>query len=516
MGSHGIRKAALGVVAAAILAGPLGAWAQDAAYTCGDGTLDADEQCDDGNASDGDGCRADCLVEGPLDPTERSCVNALTKGFAKALIKANKAGLACARGVAGGTMDVDFEDCLYELDYEIASDKLALVEEERCWNTGVTSETAFGYGGDAYTSFDAGANAAIESFLALLGSPASLARRGAQASSASCQQAVVGGVSRYLDALVRQATKRKKASLRDPLAPALTSLDLEADLLAAPKATKFAVLLGTLEAKADKKCAGESLAALFGSGVCEAKTDSPAALVECGTQVAACELCKGLNESDGLAMNCNQFSGWADCDPDLAECGDGLVSEDEECDDGNTIDADGCDDDCYVTTCGDGELTIDEQCDDGNRADGDGCDAECYVEECDGEEETCVEPEPGEEFDCVLAGGEIVGGACWFLGDAGASCADTCADAGLGYDAATETVAGSGGTNASCTSVLNALGMAVGNASARTCDTGIGCHGQLLLPPLPLASGGRCTGADTDAESAPPAAARRACACTGT
>src|SRR5262249_7975789 len=30
---------------------------------CGDGTLDAGEQCDDGNAIDGDGCSADCRLE---------------------------------------------------------------------------------------------------------------------------------------------------------------------------------------------------------------------------------------------------------------------------------------------------------------------------------------------------------------------------------------------------------------------------------------------------------------------
>jgi cysteine-rich repeat protein len=518
--SDRLRKVALGALAIVLLAAPLGARAQDAAPACGNGQLEADEQCDDGNVRSGDGCRADCLVEGPLDPTERACVNTLTKGFSKALVKANRATLACARSVAAGTSDVDFEDCVAELDFEVPSDKLALLEEERCWNPGVTTETAFGYGGDAYTAYDAGAEAAFAAFAALLGDPAPLARRGLAATSAACQQSVVGGVSRYLDALARETAKRKKTSLRDPAGPALTSLDLEADLLAAPHATRLAVLLGAAETKAARKCAGESLAALFGAGACEAKTGSAEELVACGTQVAACELCMGLNEADGLALNCNSFSGWADCDPDLAECGDGLVSEDEECDDGNTVDGDGCDDDCFVTTCGDGELTIDEECDDGNHASGDGCDAECYVETCDGDDETCEEPtdpeEPSDpEADCAERSGAWVGGACWFLGDAGASCAETCAGAGLGYDDATRTVAGSSGTNASCTSVLSALGFVVGSAQTRMCDTGIGCFGQALLSPLPLASAGRCTGPPTDAESAPPANAKRACACSG-
>ena len=31
---------------------------------CGDGILQGAEECDDGNTSDGDGCSADCLIEG--------------------------------------------------------------------------------------------------------------------------------------------------------------------------------------------------------------------------------------------------------------------------------------------------------------------------------------------------------------------------------------------------------------------------------------------------------------------
>ena len=467
-----IRKAALGVVAAVFLAAPHGARAQ--ALDCGNGQLDPAEQCDDGNVVDGDGCRADCLVEGPLDPTERACVNALTKGFSKALVRANKAALACARNVAAGKAELGFEDCLAELDDEIPSDHLALVEEQKCWDTGVTSETAFGYGGDAYTSFDAGAYAAFDAYSALLGDPAPLARRAAAESSAACQQAVVGGVSRYLDALVRETAKRKKASLKDPAGPALTSLDLEVDLLAASRATKLAVLAGEIAAKVEAKCEGESLGALFGNGVCEERTGSAADLAECGTQVAACELCKGLNEADALALNCNAYSGWGDCDADFAECGDGLVSEDEECDDGNSSVGDGCDTECYVETCGDGELTIDEECDDGNRTDGDGCDFECSVETCeDSADPECVDPEePAEDFECALEGGELVDGACWFLGEKGASCEDTCADAGLDYDDATASVAGSGGTNRELQERAERARARGGQRAARSCDAG--------------------------------------------
>ena len=62
-------------------------------------------------------------------------------------------------------------------------------------------------------------------------------------------------------------------------------------------------------------------------------------------------------------------------------CGDGHLDPDEECDDGNTVDGDGCTD-CHLPRCGDGVRDPGEQCDDGNDVDTDACNNRC--------EETCV------------------------------------------------------------------------------------------------------------------------------
>ena len=63
-------------------------------------------------------------------------------------------------------------------------------------------------------------------------------------------------------------------------------------------------------------------------------------------------------------------------------CGDGIVSGDEQCDDGNTIDGDGCSKKCKIeqSYCGDGKTDPGEGCDDGNNVDGDGCSATCTPE----------------------------------------------------------------------------------------------------------------------------------------
>lgn len=58
-------------------------------------------------------------------------------------------------------------------------------------------------------------------------------------------------------------------------------------------------------------------------------------------------------------------------------CGDGLLEQEEECDDGNVEDGDGCSADCRFEGCGNGVIEGNEQCDDGNNRGGDGCSADC-------------------------------------------------------------------------------------------------------------------------------------------
>lgn len=79
------------------------------------------------------------------------------------------------------------------------------------------------------------------------------------------------------------------------------------------------------------------------------------------------------------------------------ECGDGVLTDDEDCDDGDTDPLDGCDGNCLVEpgyactgdaggtslcawTCGNGVVDGDEQCDDNGLAPGDGCGSTCLVD----------------------------------------------------------------------------------------------------------------------------------------
>jgi cysteine-rich repeat protein len=61
----------------------------------------------------------------------------------------------------------------------------------------------------------------------------------------------------------------------------------------------------------------------------------------------------------------------------LPTCGDGYVDLGEECDDGNLSNSDECTVDCLETRCGDGIWQLGEECDDGNLDDGDACTSVC-------------------------------------------------------------------------------------------------------------------------------------------
>lgn len=129
----------------------------------------------------------------------------------------------------------------------------------------------------------------------------------------------------------------------------------------------------------------------------------------CGDGVLADdEVCDDgdLESGDGCTDNCLALeSGFSCAEPGkpcivIARCGDGLVAPSEQCDDANTESEDGCSSRCRVelgskcegapsictpTTCGDGMQEGAEACDDGNHAPFDGCSSLCLREpNCDG------------------------------------------------------------------------------------------------------------------------------------
>lgn len=91
-----------------------------------------------------------------------------------------------------------------------------------------------------------------------------------------------------------------------------------------------------------------------------------------------------------------QTSAMGDSAELLAACGNAIVEDDEQCDDGEAnsdTDPDACRSNCRLPTCGDGVADSDEDCDDGDGLGGDGCTPSCEVE--DG----LLEEEPNDSWD---------------------------------------------------------------------------------------------------------------------
>jgi len=114
-----------------------------------------------------------------------------------------------------------------------------------------------------------------------------------------------------------------------------------------------------------------------------------------------------------VVTTCDPTAPGSPCGPNAAappNCGDGALTSDEACDDGNRMDGDGCAANCLavergyscnppgkpcqeIARCGDGLVASSEPCDDGNNVDGDGCSARCRIElgyKCDGNPSACT------------------------------------------------------------------------------------------------------------------------------
>ena len=136
------------------------------------------------------------------------------------------------------------------------------------------------------------------------------------------------------------------------------------------------------------------------------------------------------------------------------KCGNGVLTVDEACDDGNTVSGDGCSADCQTIEpgwqcpapgrpctpiCGDGKVELGKPCDDGNTANGDGCSSTCQIEpgwSCTGSPSVCTKAvcgngvlETGEACDCGTDPTQLPTGCTGpnglFNGD-GTGCSKTC------------------------------------------------------------------------------------------
>ena len=162
---------------------------------------------------------------------------------------------------------------------------------------------------------------------------------------------------------------------------------------------------------------------------------------------------------DGCSALCQTETNWLCSSPGqpcqyLGTCGNGVLTSNKACDDGNTKGGDGCSADCLsiesgwecrvpgkpcTPICGDGAVELGKKCDDGNTKSGDGCSSTCEVEagwSCTGSPSVCKKAvcgngilETGEACDCGTDPTKLPTGCTGpnglFNGD-GTGCSKTC------------------------------------------------------------------------------------------
>ena len=114
----------------------------------------------------------------------------------------------------------------------------------------------------------------------------------------------------------------------------------------------------------------------------DGEINGPEGVESCdGTQLADKE-CGSFGYYSGT-LSCNALCGF-DTSGCFEYCGDGIVQQLEQCDEGplnSNETVDGCRENCTLHRCGDGVLDSDEVCDDGNNLPLDGCSGDCLSDE---------------------------------------------------------------------------------------------------------------------------------------
>jgi len=359
--------------------------------TCGDGQVAGAEACDDGRNDDGDGCSATCTVEPgyTCDDTPSSCATTCGDG----VIAGDE---ACDDD---GSQDGDGCSATCAIEHGFACDGTPSACDTTCGDGVIAGEELCDDGrrddGDGCS-----ATCTVEHGFACDGAPSTCASTcgdGVLASDEACDDHDL-----------------------DPTDGCDALCALEIGFACDGEPSSCATICGDGIVSGVEGCDDHDLEPGDGCGpTCEVEPGftCTGTLSTCTTTcndgiTAGDEGCDdGRNDDgDGCSATCAVEHGFACADEPSAcvsSCGDGLVASNEACDDHRNDDGDGCSADCTVetgftcdaepsacdTTCGDGVIAGDETCDDHRNDDGDGCSADCSIEhgfDCAGEPSACL------------------------------------------------------------------------------------------------------------------------------
>ena len=308
---------------------------------CGDGNVEAPEECDDGNTNNGDGCSDSCEVEEGWDCTNPPCEPICGDG----LITGNE---GCDDGNTDNG-DGCSASCSVEIGWDCSSGNCEAVcgdgqtlGEEEC-DDGNTDIENCDYGVDTCTV--CGPDCTYVSGV-----------------TQTCGDGVVQGNEACDDGAAHDGGVGNSDTTPDACREDCTS-----------------PTCGDNVQDSNETC-----------------DDGNTAIEACDYGEASCTVCGNLcTLVPGVAQNCGDG-----ILQDSEECDDGTAHDGGVGNSNNTADA--CRTNCVNASCGDGWVDSAEGCDDGNNAPGDGCGTDCLVEDgwdCNGSPSICtaeIPDAPGE------------------------------------------------------------------------------------------------------------------------
>jgi cysteine-rich repeat protein len=322
---------------------------------CGDGFADAGEECDDANANDNDSCLSTCQWNGCGDGIRYMAV---TNTSNPAAIE------ACDDGDG-----VETDACTDGCSWNRCGDGAAYTDDD-------SAVCAAGYDGQV-CDIDIDREAPLGT------------NDGASALALELCDVDTSVGTNPMD---QCSNPFNTEECDDGNATETDSCLSSCDFNSCGDGSPYLVSTNALNPNALEECDDE-----VASASCTGPVDPP--------DVGAMDACKLVECGDGVVSTaagetCDpEHALWPDGDDCTAcrvdTCGNGDADDGPyaECDDGNTINNDGCTNDCFAPACGDGIQQSGEDCDDGNTDPTDACTNACEDAECgdgirqDGEEE---------------------------------------------------------------------------------------------------------------------------------
>ncbi len=315
---------------------------------CGNGTLDAGEQCDDGNVANGDGCSSVCQLE-PVTVTFQQGVN----GYTGTVDTFLNAGAPTANNSAATTLIVDLTPNINQVLMRF--------------------DNIFGAGPGQIPPGATIQNATLRVNITNASTVGANLHRMVQSWNATDNWNTFSTGGGGIQAGTECLTNPDVASFLNSTGLHTITVTNSVTAWSANPATNLG--WAWLPPATDDSWQ-------FNSSEIATAANRPLLTVTYTPPM----LCGNGNLDAGEECDDGNTTGGDGCDSSCQiepVCGDGVVEGSEQCDDGaNNSDVlpDACRTDCTSAGCGDGVQDTGETCDDGNVANGDGCDSTCQIE----------------------------------------------------------------------------------------------------------------------------------------